>query len=555
VRKNNCFSDGTYRLLSERITRAMAEHFADTPNVIGWQTDNEFGHPSCYCDGCRASFQDWLRGKYASLDTLNKAWGTHFWGHTVRAWEEIPIPTEIGSHNPSACLDWQRHFSWLNVRFQRDQVKILRAACPRHFVTHNLMGLFPDINYFDFAEDLDFVAWDDYPAFGAPGIRYNTSMGADLMRGLKKKNFWLMETNAGPGGWGAFSRNVRPGEMRSIAFQQVAHGCDHYVWFRWRTCTAGREQYWHGLLGHDGKPLRRYQEAATVARELHALASHLADTTVKAEVAMVYDYDSLWATRIQPSFDQNDYRQALRRYYNALLRAGVTVDMVPPGVDLDGYRLVLAPQLYLLPDNVADALAEFVRKGGVLLNDCRTGVKDATGLCHERTLPGKLAKPLGIRIEEYESLQSVMEYALKGVKSMAGTFTATQYADWITPESAQALCSYDQWHLRPFAGVTRNTYGKGVGWYVGTIVKEDAFYDRLIAALLRDARIKPIVKPPLGVEIGIRTGTHGTFLFVINHCDEPRRVSVPAGKRELLTGKRTGASVNLDRYGVAVIAL
>ena len=48
VRKNNCFSCGTYRLLSERITRAMAVHFSGTPNVIGWQTDNEFGGPNCY---------------------------------------------------------------------------------------------------------------------------------------------------------------------------------------------------------------------------------------------------------------------------------------------------------------------------------------------------------------------------------------------------------------------------------------------------------------------------------------------------------------------------
>ena len=61
MRKNNCFTSGTYRLLSERITRAMAEHFAATPNVIGWQTDNEFGDPQCFCVTCRAEFHDWLR--------------------------------------------------------------------------------------------------------------------------------------------------------------------------------------------------------------------------------------------------------------------------------------------------------------------------------------------------------------------------------------------------------------------------------------------------------------------------------------------------------------
>ena len=147
VRKNNCFTSGAYRLLSERITRAMAEHFRDTPNVVGWQTDNEFGGPVCTCDTCRSDFQDWLRAKYGSPDELNRAWGTHFWGHLYGTWGEIPIPVDPVTHNPSACLDWQRYHSWLNVRFQRDQVRILREVCPDHFVTHNFMGLFQELDF------------------------------------------------------------------------------------------------------------------------------------------------------------------------------------------------------------------------------------------------------------------------------------------------------------------------------------------------------------------------------------------------------------------------
>ena len=33
MRKNNCFSSGAYRLLSERITRGMAEHFRKVKNL------------------------------------------------------------------------------------------------------------------------------------------------------------------------------------------------------------------------------------------------------------------------------------------------------------------------------------------------------------------------------------------------------------------------------------------------------------------------------------------------------------------------------------------
>jgi beta-galactosidase len=555
VRKNNCFSSGTYRLLSERITSAMTRHFANAPNVIGWQTDNEFGHPVCYCDSCRRTFQEWLRRKYLNVNELNKAWGTHFWGQLYREWEEIPIPVDNGTHNPSACLDWQRFFSWQNVRFQRDQVKIMREECPKHFVTHNCMGLFSDLNYYDLAEDLDHVSWDNYPIWGKPEIHYGAAAGADVMRGLKKKNFWIMEQTAGPGGWGSFNRNPRPGEIRGVAYQQLSRGADGTIWFRWRSCTAGREQYWHGLLGHDGVPLRRYDEAAQTAKEFHRLAKELENTTVKSDVAMIYDYESIWALRIQPGFAKNDYHQAMHRYYNALFRAGVNVDMIKPTDDFSKYRVVLAPDLYVMPDSVALALREFVSKGGVFLTDCRTGVKTETNLCHDRTLPGLLSDALGITIPEYDALPENEACVVTGLAGMAGTFNALHYADWTKVRTAEKLAGFEAWHMKAFAAATRNRFGKGTAYYVGTVVQEESFYDLLIAKVLRDAAIRPVVTPPPGVEVSIRQARGRKYLFLINHTEQAQAVKVPVGKKELLTKTLTKDTLTLDVFGVAVVKL
>jgi len=555
-RKNNCFTSGTYRLLSERITRAMAAHFADTPNVIGWQTDNEFSGPVCYCPTCRANFQDWLRARYGTLDELNRAWGTHFWGHRYGTWGEIQVPDNEDFQNPSTCLDWRRHHSWLNVRFQRDQVRILRELNPGRFITHNFMGLHSGLNYYDLAEDLDFVSWDNYPIWGAPDFPYDFSWAADVMRGLKRKNFWIMEQTAGPGGSSAFYRNPRPNELRKIAYQQLAHGADGQVWFRWRTCTAGREQYWHGLLGHDGKPLRRYREAAQTTGEYHRLAEALDGTTVQTPVAFIYDYESIWALQIQPGYPKNDYQAVMRRYYSALLRAGVNVDMVARGADLSGYKLVLAPDLYILPDALAQQLTEFVQHGGVLFTDCRTGVKDATNLCYDRTLPGLLSDPLGITIEEYEGLmEETQTYPVVGSAALPGQFTAMSNVDWVTPTGAEVLAGYDQWHLRPFAALTRHHYGDGQAYYLGTVIKEVPFYDQLIAELLNSAGVQPVLAPPPGVEASVRKGDGKTLLFLINHTEEAQTVPVPAGKTELLTGTQTGETLTLGIFEVAVIRL
>ena len=457
----------------------------------------------------------------------------------------------------------------MNIRFQAEQVKNIREVCPKDFVTHNFMGLYQELDYYGVAEDLDFVTFDNYPMhphpFGAPGppfifsgpdIPYDASLAADVMRGLKQKNFMIMEQTAGPRGWEAFARNPRPGEIRKIAYQQLAHGSDGQIWFRWRTCTVGREQYWHGLLGHDGKPLRRYREAAQPASEFRKLEDYLSGTSLDSDVAIIYDYDSIWALNFQPGYPGNRFVEAVSRYYNALFRAGINVDLVSPKADISKYKLVLTPDLHIMPDTLADKLNAYVQKGGVLLADCRTAVKDETNLCHERTLPGLLSEMLGIRIEEYGALGDDIQFTVGNKTGFDGSFTAIKYVDWLTPESAETIANYpEQWHMESFAAVTRNSHGKGIGWYVGTVIKEDAFYDKLVSKLLEDADIEGLIKPPLGVEISVREGNGKKLLFLINHTKEVKSVNVPKGKLELLSETITQDSLQLDRFDVAVIEI
>ena len=159
--------------------------------------------------------------------------------------------------------------------------------------------------------------------------------------------------------------------------------------------------------------------------------------------------------------------------------------------DLSKYKLVLAPDLSILPDETAAKLDAYVKNGGILLADCRTGVKDERNLCHARTLPGLLPRPR----HSHRGVQPParrLALQVTGPDRLSGTYTAIQYTDWITPETAAAVAGYaDQWHLKPYAAVTRNTYGKGKAWYVGTVIKEPAFYDNLLAPTVERRRHSP----------------------------------------------------------------
>jgi len=562
-RKDYCLSSSRYRSLSRSITRAMAEHFKDHPAVIGWQTDNEFGEvlSFCYCETCRSAFGEWLRARYGTLEALNNAWGTRFWGHIYQEWEEIPLPrcglVDGGDSNnsPSIDLDFRRFYSDKNVDFQREQVEILRETCPDHFVTHNLMGCAPHINYFDLAKDLDFVGWDNHPAWlwSYAEDPADAAANADLMRGVKKKNFWIMETPSGTPGSGAMLRALRPGEMRSLAYQQVAHGADGYLWFRWHSCLGGREQYWHGILGHSGEQGRQYREAREVAAEFHKIESEIDGSGISSDVAIIFDYDSLWALTSQPSFANNDYVEHYKRYYGALFRAGVSVDFVSKDSDFSDYRIVIAPQLFVLPDSSAKNLVEFVRNGGILLSDLRTGVKDESNLCRERVLPGLLGEVCGVRIEEYEALPPNVKPRLLPCADVSGSFTSVLYADWITPAGAEVLFRYDEDYLSPYAAVTRNTFGDGIAYYVGTICEERSFYDTLISEALKKASVESVVVSPENVEVGIRQKDGDRYVFLVNHGQEPATVGLPFEGEELLTNIRVADSITLNGHGIAVI--
>lgn len=560
IRQNACFSSGSFNRLSERITRAMAEHYAGNLHVIGWQTDNEFTGGLCHCDLCGRAFQNWLRAKYGTLEALNRAWGTHFWNHIYGDWAEIPISVRADFDNPSLYLDWKRFCSGSAVRFQHEQVKILRQLCPRHFITHNMMGLASSVNYFDLARDLDFVSWDNYPVRGEPNLAINqdSALAADVMRGVRKRNFWIMETAAGPLGWGVMQRNLRPGELRKIALHQVAHGADGILWFRWRTCTAGREQYWHGLLGHDGKAGRRYQEAAATAQDAHRLWPLLAGTTVKTGVAIVYDYDSLWAFEAQPAYAANKrYADALLRFHGPLQALGVNADIVAVDADFDAYRVIIAPHLYVLSGKHAKRLEAFVKDGGVLVTDVRTAVKDDTGLIPMETPPCALRAVLGIDIPEYESIAA--DYPLHGNGPLKGDWTATGFADWIVLREARALASHGAWHSRRFAAVTVNAFGKGAAYHVGTVVKEPAFYRRLLQEVCARGGVRPIVSLPEGVPEGVEAVVREVpgrrLLFLINHTEEPKAVAVSSGRPRLLGGGKTGGKIDLPSFGVEVVRL
>ena len=129
-----------YREYCRRIAEEMGRHFGHDANVVGQQIDNEYGYGMMSHDEeARHQFQDWLKAKYKTLDSLNDHWATSYWSQTYDNWGEIPIP--VGAHNPGLMLDWKHFVTYAWTSYQQDQIDALKKSIePRQFITGNFMG-------------------------------------------------------------------------------------------------------------------------------------------------------------------------------------------------------------------------------------------------------------------------------------------------------------------------------------------------------------------------------------------------------------------------------
>ena len=530
----------------------MADAFGKHDGVIGWQIDNEFG-PLCYCEECRRLFQDWLMDKYGSLEALEAAWGTIFWSHTYTDWRQIPLPwTTGGVPNFSLALDFRRFHADRFVHYANGQIRSIRKFSDKP-ITHNLVGLWWDnFDYQKIADILDFVSFDNYP-FGE--IDPATIAAAlDGTRGYQKKNFWVMEQMSGPGGWGEMTPSPRPDRIREWTYQAIGRGADAINYFRWRPCRFGTEQYWHGILNHDGSTNRRYAEIKRTREELTRFEDLIEGTQVKAEVAFLHDYDSRIALSYQKCNPALSYLDTLHSFYRGLFINNIPVDILSKDWDLSGYKLVVAPVHFVLTSERATLLREYVRGGGTLVMTYRSAVKDATNLVFDEPLPGLLQDVFGVQVKEYHSPAANEENMVWGaIGDISGhSARVSTWLDLLELKGAEVVAKYDGGFIHDEIAITRNQYGNGKAYYIGT-QPETEFTEVLVQLIAKHAGVEFGMPTPEGVESCVRTGDGFTLTFIINHTDQIKTVPVPAPCTDLIRGKPVEGSITLDSYGVAVL--
>ncbi len=556
ARQHYCPSSPVYRDAARHLVEQMATRYASHPALAMWHVGNEFGcHvPACYCDVSANAFRKWLQERYGAIEDLNRAWGTDFWSQRYSKWDEVLPPRRTPTWpNPSQQLDFMRFSSDELLACYEIEHDVLKEHSPGVPVTTNFMRFFKPLDYWKWAEREDIVTDDVYQDPSDPEAGMRSAMAGDLMRSLGRGRPWvLMEQTSSRVNWREVNVAKAPGQMRLWSFQAVARGADGVMFFQWRQSRAGAEKFHSAMVPHgpvSSSPV--WKEVKQLGQELRGLDA-VCGSRVKADVAIVFDWESWWALEL-PSKPSIRIRQEaqLEEYYRPLFAANVVADFARPTDDLSGYRLVLVPNLYLVDDEGAAGLTSYVRNGGTLVMSFFSGVVDQFEHIHLGGHPAPFADILGLRVADWLPLADGEHVDVAFADGAKGH--GDLWSEIIETSGARSLASFAGGHLDKRAAVTKHEFGSGAAYYVGTRL-DRASMARFLHSVWTDAGVSPELEAPSGVEVMRRSVGHRSILFLLNHRDRAVDVPLAQAGTNLVDGSQVHAGLfRLGPYGAAVI--
>ena len=483
------------------LCRKLAERYGANPYVTAWHMGNEYGwnNRNDYSDNALNAFRLWCERKYGTIDALNQAWGTTFWGQEMNSFDEVLIPRFMGADsmvNPGQKLDFERFGNDMLLDFYKAERDAIAEICPDKPFTTNFMVSTDQccMDYADWANEVNFVSNDHYFHEGGEMHLDELACSDALMDSFALgKPWYVMEHSTSAVQWKPLNMRKRKGEAVRDSLAHVAMGADAINFFQWRASAFGAESFHSAMVPHAGEDTKLFRQVCELGETLRTLADAgvQGSELERSDTAILFSAESEWATRSEtlPSMKLNHWHD-VRDWYRAFLNAGSRADIVPLKYDWSDYKTVVLPTVLILSAADTQRLADFAAAGGRVVVGYATGLIDENFHTWLGGYPGAgdglLRNMLGIRGEEFNILGSGVEGEPEAIRLGAGGEVALEDAAalngattrlWqndvtVTGDRTQVLAMYageeaDEWELDGMAAVTRNPYGAGEAYFVG----------------------------------------------------------------------------------------
>lgn len=559
ARQNMDITNPTYRFYCEKIIRKLMERFASHPAVIGFQVDNEVEARGINNHDHFVDFRNHVKSKFnGDLELLKKEWGMNYWGMNINTWEEFY--TRDGVSNPSYKNEWERYYRIMLSEFLNWQCDIINEyKRPDQFITHDFMTAFQNLDQIESCRQMQFPGINVYHDVQDGQNGYLIAYAGDFMRNVKpggNSNYLVMETNAQGIGWD--SRGQFPpydGQLRQNLYSHLASGANMVLYWHWATLHYGQETFWKGLLGHDLKPNRVYNEFSKVAHELEENGKELVNLKKDNKVALLFSHDSHKALYFMPYSNGVNYQADMM--YWSLFSQNIEADIISCDKvsDFSKYDMLVIPSLYVADDELLESISEFVRNGGRVVMMLKSGYCNEHSAARTETAPGPLREAAGFYYQEYSCIDKI---PLKD-NPFGVSDDVNLIGDWyemLILETAKPLAYAEHPFFGKWPVITENEYGKGKLTYLGTNPTQE-----IMDKIIRDAAVEcgAIDEDQLSHPIIIREGKNDKgkgIHYIFNYsANSWTIINDVASGSDLLTGKtyKLGEHIVCEPWGVIII--
>jgi len=559
----NLLSD-TYIFYGSRIIRKLLEHTVNHPQVIGFQIDNETKHYDNYGTEIQEGFVNFLKSRYSDIEEFNRDYGLAYWSNSIHSWEDF---TDIsGTINASLACEFEEFQREMAVNFLKMQAEIVNEyKNSNQFITHNFdfewhkfgadiaqdgysYGVQDGINHFNAAKVLTHAGTDIYHPTGFKLTGAEIAFCGDEIRNLKNDNYFVLECQSQAFKyWCPF-----PKQLRLHAFSHIASGADGILYWNWHSIHQSYETYWKGILSHDLKPGRIYDEISEIGNEIKTLTKEKLCVKKNNKIALLVDTLSLSAFKWFPIDKNLSYNDVVRYIYDSLYEENFECDVVfSECADISKYEAIVCPALYCVSEVLLKRLDGFVKNGGILIGGFRSFVADRKVSVYKETLPAGLTECFGIHYDEFTHTLN-MKVGGREVKYVA---------ELITIDSATELYPYEHRYWDRYSAITCNEYGRGKAYYIATYPDKEVL-KKVLNRALAEIRKRQNMPISAGFPIITRSGVNEAgeeLTYVFNYSLSDADIFIDGdnkdGYKDIISGKSyvKGDKIKVEDWDLVVL--
>ena len=385
----NYFHPEVDTLICEHFKKT-AQAYKDFPSLIAYDVFNETAFNS-YDAYTLERFRAWLKEKYGTIEHLNDVWEHNYTdfsqvGFAPWMWMSIMPAADFGAFRRESVAIFVK--GWCNAIKTVDVSHPLIADNIGSMITNGVGMYERPQDDFSLNTAVDEIGMSFYPkqvsGCQSPESRWQAFDSFYAASG--RKGFYVSEMQTHVQAMFNPSTAVRPYELKQWCYEAVSSGAKGLIYWMWRPFTKGLQTAGRGLIDYKGRSTPRLEFASDLAKTLSETGTL---TPTRSKIGILFDplcldFQILYTKCYR--VDQNIYLSSVCGAYNAFYSAGVRADVITPE-EINSYKAVVLSNHIVIGKKTAKVLSEYVKNGGTVICDGRTGLVDEYGMLGE-TLPG-----------------------------------------------------------------------------------------------------------------------------------------------------------------------